>query len=115
MKFVFILGLLLVVSIVGVERVDGATNPCGKTTPDGEAMKLAPCAEAAQDEKAAVSNSCCLQVKRIGQNPTLFCFLALPRAPASNLRSPLPFPSAATSLIVQLVSNVDVSILQFSC
>ncbi|KAF3449029.1 hypothetical protein FNV43_RR09753 [Rhamnella rubrinervis] len=77
MKFVFILGLLLVVSIVWVERVDGAANPCGKTSPDDEAMKLAPCAEAAQDEKTAVSKSCCLQVKRIGQNPNCLCAVLL--------------------------------------
>lgn len=76
MKFVFVLGLLLLVT-VGLEKVDGAGNPCGKSTPDKEAMKLAPCAEAAQDEKAAVSASCCAQVKRIGQNPSCLCAVML--------------------------------------
>ncbi|XP_048319453.2 putative lipid-transfer protein DIR1 [Ziziphus jujuba] len=76
-KFIVVLSLLLVVTIAGVEKVDGATSPCGKSSPDSEAMKLAPCAEAAQDEKASVSNSCCLQVKRLGQNPSCLCAVML--------------------------------------
>lgn len=77
MKFIFVLGLVLVFTISGLEKVDGATSPCGKSSPDSEAMKLAPCAEAAQDEKADVSNSCCLQVKSIGQNPSCLCAVML--------------------------------------
>lgn len=76
MKLVFVLGLLLVVT-VGLERVAGAGSPCGKSTPDYEAFKLAPCAEAAQDEDATVSGSCCSQVKRIGQNPSCLCAVML--------------------------------------
>jgi len=95
MKFICLLGLLvIVVSMAGLERVDGA-SACGKSSPDNEAMKLAPCATAAQDEKADVSDSCCLQVKKIGQS----------------LRLLSPSPSAATSLIVQRDTSVDVSVV----
>ncbi|XP_059647124.1 putative lipid-transfer protein DIR1 [Cornus florida] len=73
MKVMGILALLVIVSIAGV---DGA-GECGKSSPDDEAMKLAPCAAAAQDEKAGVSDSCCLQVKKIGQNPTCLCAIML--------------------------------------
>lgn len=77
MKLICLLGLLVIaVSMAGLERVDGA-SACGKSTPDNEAMKLAPCATAAQDEKADVSDSCCLQVKRIGQNPSCLCAVML--------------------------------------
>ncbi|CAK9151424.1 unnamed protein product [Ilex paraguariensis] len=78
LKVIYILGLLAIVGIAGLERADGAgAGPCGKSSPDDEAMKLAPCAMAAQDEKAAVSDSCCLQVKRIGQNPSCLCAVML--------------------------------------
>ncbi|KAM7531914.1 hypothetical protein LguiB_035324 [Lonicera macranthoides] len=75
MKVICFLGLLV---IIGTAGVDGAGGECGKsTTPDQEAMKLAPCAAAAQDEKAAVSDSCCQQVKKIGQNPSCLCAVLL--------------------------------------
>ncbi|KAK0583622.1 hypothetical protein LWI29_000405 [Acer saccharum] len=77
-KFICLLGLfvVVVVNVAMLERVDGA-GECGKSSPDDEAMKLAPCATAAQDEKAAVSDSCCSQVKRIGQNPACLCAVLL--------------------------------------
>ncbi|CAK7342750.1 unnamed protein product [Dovyalis caffra] len=74
LKFICLLGLLVLVSVAG--QTDAA-GECGKASPDDEAMKLAPCAAAAQDEKAAVSASCCLQVKRIGQNPSCLCAVML--------------------------------------
>ncbi|KAJ4833506.1 hypothetical protein Tsubulata_008008 [Turnera subulata] len=74
LKFLFFLGLVVLVGIG--QNVDGA-GECGKSSPDNEALKLAPCAEAAQDEKAAVSSSCCVQVKRIGQNPNCLCAVLL--------------------------------------
>ncbi|KAF4348770.1 hypothetical protein F8388_016323, partial [Cannabis sativa] len=79
MKFIYFVGLVVVVvSAFGIEKsVYGANNACGKSSPDNEAMKLAPCAVAAQDEKAAVSDSCCLQVKKIGQNPSCLCSVLL--------------------------------------
>ncbi|EXB36687.1 hypothetical protein L484_016938 [Morus notabilis] len=78
MKFTCILVLFVVIiSSVGLGSAYGATSACGKSSPDNEAMKLAPCAVAAQDEKAAVSESCCLQVKKIGQNPSCLCAVLL--------------------------------------
>ncbi|KAJ0088234.1 hypothetical protein Patl1_31766 [Pistacia atlantica] len=51
-KFICFLGLLAVVlNIAGLD----AAGECGKSSPDNEAMKLAPCATAAQDEKAPAS------------------------------------------------------------
>ncbi|XVF08187.1 hypothetical protein REPUB_Repub06bG0204600 [Reevesia pubescens] len=76
MKFMCVLGLIVIVSIVGLERVDAA-GECGKSSPDNEAMKLIPCAEAAQDENAAVSASCCAQVRKIGQTPSCLCAVML--------------------------------------
>lgn len=76
MKFVFVLALFVAVTIAALERVDGA-GECGKSSPDNEAMKLAPCGMAAQDEKAAVPDSCCLQVKKLGQNPSCLCAVML--------------------------------------
>lgn len=74
MKFICILGMLAV--LISINRVDGA-SPCGKSTPDAEAMNLAPCAVAAQDAKASVSDGCCKQVKRIGANPSCLCAVLL--------------------------------------
>lgn len=76
MKCVCLFGLLAVAAIAGFERADGA-GECGKSSPEKEAFKLAPCAAAAQDEKAAVSDKCCLQVKAIGQNPKCLCAVML--------------------------------------
>ncbi|KAI4356537.1 hypothetical protein L6164_000554 [Bauhinia variegata] len=73
-KFLCLVGLLVLLSITNVE----SAGECGKsTTPDNEAIKLAPCATAAQDEKAAVSQSCCAQVKKFGQNPACLCAVLL--------------------------------------
>ncbi|KAG6735967.1 hypothetical protein POTOM_061344 [Populus tomentosa] len=74
LKFIGLLGLLVLLSVAGGAD---AAGECGKSSPDDEAMKLAPCAEAAQDEKAAVSDSCCLQVKRMGQKPSCLCAVML--------------------------------------
>lgn len=74
LKLLSIVGLVVVVIIAA--GVDGA-GECGKSSPDNEALKLAPCAEAAQDENAPVSSSCCLQVKKIGQNPSCLCAVML--------------------------------------
>ncbi|XP_039061503.1 uncharacterized protein LOC120205742 [Hibiscus syriacus] len=56
--------------------VEGA-GECGKSSPDREAWKLAPCATAAQDTNAPVSSCCCQQVKKIGQNPPCLCAVML--------------------------------------
>lgn len=74
-KFMICLVALLLVLGFG-SKVEAATV-CGKSTPDQEAMKLAPCAMAAQDAKASVSGSCCAQVKSIGQSPSCLCAVLL--------------------------------------
>ncbi|KAF3449043.1 hypothetical protein FNV43_RR09767 [Rhamnella rubrinervis] len=77
MKLVFALVLLLFASTAVLEKVEGATSPCGLATPEEEAFKLAPCVEAALDPNAVVSSSCCLLVKTIGQNPSCLCAIML--------------------------------------
>lgn len=74
-KFFCLLVLVAAVA-TGLQAVDAA-SACGKSSPDAEAMKLAPCTMAAQDERASVSSSCCAQVKQIGQNPSCLCAILL--------------------------------------
>lgn len=72
-KFLCFLGILVILSIARIE----AAGPCGRASPDDEAVKLAPCASAADDAKAPVSQSCCAQVKKFGQNPSCLCAVLL--------------------------------------
>ena len=58
--------------VIVAGQVDAA-GECGKASPDNEAMKLAPCAAAAQNGKAVVSDSCCIQVKGRGQTSSCLC------------------------------------------
>ncbi|KAB2007007.1 hypothetical protein ERO13_D11G347000v2 [Gossypium hirsutum] len=76
MKFMCLVGLVVLVSILGLQNVDAA-GECGKSSPDSEAMKMIPCAEAAQDENAPVSAACCTQVRQIGHNPSCLCAVML--------------------------------------
>ncbi|KAA8539664.1 hypothetical protein F0562_026357 [Nyssa sinensis] len=76
MKYIWVLGFLVFLGIAGFNGVDGA-GECGKSSPDAEAFKLVPCASAAQDENAAVSKNCCVQVKKLGQNPSCLCAVML--------------------------------------
>ncbi|CAJ1949270.1 unnamed protein product [Sphenostylis stenocarpa] len=76
-KVFCLLGLLVFVSISEIHRVEGA-GECGKsTTPDNEALKLAPCVPAAKNENADVSRSCCDQVQKLGKNPSCLCAVML--------------------------------------
>ncbi|TYI04149.1 hypothetical protein ES332_A11G394900v1 [Gossypium tomentosum] len=75
-KFICLVGLVVLVSFVRLQNVDAA-GECGKSSPDNEAMKMIPCAEAAQDENAPVSATCCTQVRQIGHNPSCLCCYAL--------------------------------------
>lgn len=75
-KLFCLLGLLLLLAISTVDEANAA-GECPKSTPDNEAMKLIPCASAAQDSNAAVSSSCCAQVKKLGQNPKCLCAVML--------------------------------------
>ncbi|RDX63328.1 hypothetical protein CR513_58257 [Mucuna pruriens] len=73
-KLLCLVGFVVLVSIAGVD----SAGECGKsTTPDNEAIKLVPCANAAKDENARVSQSCCAQVKKMGQNPSCLCAVLL--------------------------------------
>ncbi|KAF9597475.1 hypothetical protein IFM89_018921 [Coptis chinensis] len=76
MKYICILGLLVITGFAGMERADGK-GECGKESPDNVAFKLAPCASAAKDANAAVSNGCCSQIKIMGQNPSCLCAVLL--------------------------------------
>ncbi|XP_077214960.1 uncharacterized protein LOC143849694 [Tasmannia lanceolata] len=75
-KHLCLFGLFVIVGIATLESAEGA-GECGKSSPEMEAFKLAPCASAAQDGKAEVSDSCCSQVKRMGQNPSCLCAVML--------------------------------------
>ena len=67
----------IAVLVAGIHRVESA-GECGRgTTPDNEAFKLIPCASAAKDENASVSQSCCAQVKKLGQSPSCLCAVML--------------------------------------
>ncbi|XP_052198205.1 putative lipid-transfer protein DIR1 [Diospyros lotus] len=71
MKYILVLGVLLFLGIA-----DG-TGECGKSSPDQEAFKLVPCAGAAMNVNTTPSKSCCLQVKKLGQNPACLCAVML--------------------------------------
>ncbi|NP_001151364.2 Non-specific lipid-transfer protein precursor [Zea mays] len=56
---------------------DGA-GECGATPPDTVALRLAPCASAAEDPGSAPSGSCCSAVHAIGkQSPRCLCAVML--------------------------------------
>lgn len=76
MKYACFLVLLVVLGIAGFKGVDAA-GQCGNSSPETEAWKLAPCAAAAQNEKVGPSKGCCLQVKKLGQNPNCLCAVML--------------------------------------
>ncbi|KAG8380760.1 hypothetical protein BUALT_Bualt06G0049500 [Buddleja alternifolia] len=76
-KFIYILVLLIFVCQLASLKGAYGAGECPKSTPDKEAVKLLPCAPAAKDMKAAVSRSCCAQVKKLGQNPKCLCAVML--------------------------------------
>ncbi|CAA3001196.1 Hypothetical predicted protein [Olea europaea subsp. europaea] len=59
-KLFYIVGVLTVLAIASFDGAYGA-GECGKANPNMEAMKLIPCASAAQDANAPVSSKCCAQ------------------------------------------------------
>ena len=76
MKYVGLLVLLAVLGITVFKGVDAA-GACGNASPDTEAWKLIPCAAASQSERVTPSKNCCVQVKKIGQNPDCLCAVLL--------------------------------------
>lgn len=72
-----LLVLALVAAAACLVAVDGA-GECGATPPDKMALKLAPCASAAQKPDAAPSSGCCNAVHTIGmQSPQCLCAVML--------------------------------------
>ncbi|KAH6762720.1 Bifunctional inhibitor/lipid-transfer protein/seed storage 2S albumin superfamily protein [Perilla frutescens var. hirtella] len=74
--FCLVGALILFLSVSTLDEANAA-GECPRSTPDNEAMKLLPCASAAQDANAAVSSSCCAQVKKLGQNAKCLCAVML--------------------------------------
>ncbi|XVE52592.1 hypothetical protein DITRI_Ditri02bG0134300 [Diplodiscus trichospermus] len=76
MKSICFLVFFSILGIALLHAAEGA-GECGRSSPDREAWKLAPCAMAAQDPNAQVSDRCCQQVKKMGQNPRCLCAVML--------------------------------------
>jgi hypothetical protein len=77
MKGLLLLVIALVASAACLVTVRGA-GECGATPPDRMALKLAPCASAAQNPSSAPSNGCCTAVHTIGkQSPQCLCAVML--------------------------------------
>ncbi|PNT73198.1 uncharacterized protein LOC100826535 [Brachypodium distachyon] len=70
----FLAMLLVVAGRLGTARGAGE---CGRVPVDRTALKLAPCAAATQNPRAAVPPSCCAQVRGIGRNPKCLCAVML--------------------------------------
>jgi hypothetical protein len=74
----------LVVAAACLAEVHGA-GECGATPPDRMALKLAPCASAAQDPKSVPSNACCRAVHNIGkQSRECLCAVMLSKTAKSS-------------------------------
>lgn len=87
MKFLRLLTFFLVLGISRFDEVHGA-GECGKSSPDNEALKLIPCASATQNANAPVSNRCCVQIKKMGQNPSCLCAVMLSNTAKSSGAKP---------------------------
>ncbi|XP_009597227.1 uncharacterized protein LOC107765337 [Nicotiana tabacum] len=77
MKYLCVVGFVVVLGIASFNTANGAGGECGRNSPDMEAMKLIPCAEAASDPNVSVSRSCCQQIQKLGQNPKCLCAVML--------------------------------------
>ncbi|PAN27589.1 hypothetical protein PAHAL_5G090100 [Panicum hallii] len=71
-----VVAMLLVAGLAGMETAHGA-GECGRAPVDQVALKLAPCAAATQNPRAAVPPACCAQVRAIGRNPKCLCAVML--------------------------------------
>ncbi|GMH26805.1 hypothetical protein Nepgr_028648 [Nepenthes gracilis] len=86
-KCIVFFGFVCLLVIAGPDPVNAA-GECGKSSPEREAWKLVPCAMAAQDANATVSDSCCTQVKKIGQSPRCLCAVMLSNTARSSGAKP---------------------------
>ncbi|KAJ4971845.1 hypothetical protein NE237_004944 [Protea cynaroides] len=73
---IFMSGLLMAFSNTSARKVHGA-GECGSTPVETEALKLAPCVTAGQDDKTTPSDKCCLQIQQIGKSPSCLCAVML--------------------------------------
>lgn len=69
--------LVLVLCIYSLKTAVHGAGECGRNPPDREAIKLAPCAMAAQDKSAKVSATCCVRIRQMGKNPKCLCAVML--------------------------------------
>ncbi|PWA36566.1 hypothetical protein CTI12_AA598530 [Artemisia annua] len=76
MFHLFSVVLVVLVLITGLSEVDGG-GECGMANPEREALKLASCASATQNERAPVDRRCCAHVKRLGKKPQCLCAVML--------------------------------------
>ncbi|TVU01766.1 hypothetical protein EJB05_52762 [Eragrostis curvula] len=77
--------LVLLVALAAAAAAVHGAGECGATPPDRMALKLAPCASAAQDPKSAPSNACCTAVRTIGkQSPQCLCAVMLSKTAKSS-------------------------------
>ncbi|KAL9226641.1 hypothetical protein vseg_002429 [Gypsophila vaccaria] len=88
MKSIFLAVALVFLMYVSGFGVAKGAGECGRKSPDQEAFKLAPCAMAAQDEDAPVSDRCCAAIKQIGQNPSCLCAVMLSKTAQSTGAKP---------------------------
>ncbi|CAA0826392.1 Bifunctional inhibitor/lipid-transfer protein/seed storage 2S albumin superfamily protein [Striga hermonthica] len=65
--------ILLITIIYGVSSAYGDKGPCPNSSPENEALKLAPCSDAAQNPNATVPPQCCNAVKKMLQNQACMC------------------------------------------
>ncbi|XP_078169331.1 uncharacterized protein LOC144563713 [Carex rostrata] len=68
--------VLVLVAIIVLDKVSGA-GECGKDSPDSMALRMTPCAPAAQDAKAKPSPKCCTQAETFSKNPKCMCAMLL--------------------------------------
>jgi hypothetical protein len=92
------------VFVIVAGQVDAA-GECGKASPDNEAMKLATCAAAAQNGKAAASDSCCIQVKGTGQTSSCLCAAML----SDTVKASGIMPEIAITIPKRRITRVEVS------
>nr|ACS96447.1 protease inhibitor/seed storage/lipid transfer protein family protein [Jatropha curcas]ADU56178.1 hypothetical protein [Jatropha curcas] len=72
-KFLCLLGFVVIVGIVG--GVNGA-GECGSSV-ENELGNLRSCGDAIHDQDAPVSESCCLEAKKIVQDTSCLCAIVL--------------------------------------
>ncbi|XP_010558098.1 PREDICTED: uncharacterized protein LOC104826866 [Tarenaya hassleriana] len=80
--------ILLFLCIHSLQTFVHGAGECGRTSPDREAIKLAPCAMAAQDQNSRVSVTCCDRVRQIGKSPKCLCAVMLSNTAKSSGAKP---------------------------